>query len=422
MKNLIKIKKIEVKNNRIEYFLEIFGDIKKFFVNNENMYVKYKDSIEHIPWGIAVIPLLSNILPIIWFSDSEIVIDELDETFYKAIDKIKQGYSKMHPNAVLGGKISVKNIIDYSYESSNKCATFFSGGVDSLATLIEIIDEKPILVTLWGSDISLDDKQGWNKVRNEVIDFGKKRELENLFIKSSFRRFISEGELTKEYSKFMKDDDNWWHGAQHGIGLIGHVVPYAYKNKLKTIYIPASLSPDTINFSCASHPTIDNEFKFAGCNTIHQGFNNTRQDKISIIADYVKKSKDKLFIRVCWQSDGGENCSKCEKCSRTIMGLIAEKINPNEHGFNFDKNKLNKLEVNLKYNWILSQSLIGAWNQIKDKFTKDKQFWEKNRDVDWILDINFNKINKKKIRYKKIKDLIIHIKVTLYKILKGKFK
>ncbi|MBC5624032.1 hypothetical protein H8S10_00975 [Clostridium sp. NSJ-49] len=418
MKNLIKIKRIEVKNNRIEYFLEVFGYVKKFFVNNENMYVQYQDSIEDIPFGIAVIPLLSNILPIAWFSDAEIIIGELDKTFYNAIDNIKEGYSKMHPNANLGGKISVKNIIDYSYEPSDKCATFFSGGVDSLGTLIEIIDEKPILVTLWGSDISLDDKQGWDKVKREVVDFGNKRNLQNLLIESSFRRFISEGELTKAYSKFMKDNDNWWHGAQHGIGLIGHVAPYAYKNKLKIIYIPASLSPETINFSCASHPTIDNEFKFAGCSTVHHGFENNRQNKISIISDYIKESDDKLFIRVCWQSDGGINCSKCEKCSRTIMGLIANKINPNEHGFYIDKNTSKEIESNMKYNWILSESLIEFWNQIKNKFNKDKELWKKEESVNWILNINFNNLNRKKIINKKIKQLIIQIKVTLYKVLK----
>ena len=121
---------------------------------------------------------------------------------------------------------------------------------------------------------------------------------------------------------------------------------------------------------------------------------------------------------MCWQSDGGINCSKCEKCSRTIMGLIANKINPNEHGFYIDKNTSKEIESNMKYNWILSESLIEFWNQIKNKFNKDKELWKKEESVNWILNINFNNLNRKKIINKKIKQLIIQIKVTLYKVLK----
>lgn len=418
MKNILKIRKIEIRNNRIEYFLDVFGEVKKFFISNENMYIEYPNSVEDIPLGIAIIPVLSNILPIVWFSNSELILEELDKTFYNAIDKIKQGYAIMHPNAELGGKIIVKNIIDYSYESSNKCATFFSGGVDSLATLIKIIEEKPTLVTLWGSDISLEDEVGWENVKSEVIKFGEERGLENLIIKSNFRMFISEGELTKEYCNVMKDNDNWWHGAQHGIGLIGHIAPYAYKNKLGTIYIPASLSISTSNYSCASHPLIDNEFKFATCNTVHHGFEYTRQNKVEIISEYIKHKKDKIFIRVCWQSDGGKNCGKCEKCSRTIMGLIAEKVNPNDHGFDINEDTINKIKFNLKKNWILESAGIGLWYEIKDKFKKEKDFWKDVKCMTWILNINFSKLNKKKIRNKKIKELVVRFKVNIYELLK----
>lgn len=290
-KNLISIDGIELKKNRIDYFLKIKGEVAEVFNLNTNMFVEYRENIEEVPRGIAIIPLLSNILPIIWFSNSEIIIDELDETFYKSIEKIKNAYMKMHSKANLRGEIIVKKIINYDYKASNECATFFSGGVDSLSTLISRIDRQPKLVTLWGSDIKLQDKIGWNNVENEVVNFAENMNLKNVFIKSSFREFINEGILTKKYSKCMKDDDNWWHGAQHGIGLIGHIAPYAYIHKLNTLYIPASLSPENQNYSCASHPTIDNEFKFAGCDVVHEGFNNMRQDKVKIISEYINETK-----------------------------------------------------------------------------------------------------------------------------------
>lgn len=53
----------------------------------------------------------------------------------------------------------------------------FSGGVDAYCTLARHIDEKPDLLSLWGSDIPYDDKNGWKTLRANLFDEAKKLEL-----------------------------------------------------------------------------------------------------------------------------------------------------------------------------------------------------------------------------------------------------
>lgn len=402
-KNIIKVRNILIENNRIEYYLQVEGDVKKYFNENVNMFVEYNSEIDEVPEGIAVIPLLTNILPVAWFTDSEIQVETIDKSFYECIDDIKQGYIDMHINANLKGTFRANNIVDYKYEPHNRCATFFSGGVDSMSTLITRINEKPDLITVWGADILLDNKEAWLKVENEVVKFAKKNLLNNIIIKSNFKKFINEQRLDKSFGKDM--NDLWWHGAQHGIGLIGLVAPYAFINKMRMIYIPSSYSVKDGHVSCASYPTIDNKVKFGGCNVLHEGFENTRQDKVKNISRYIKEKDKDLFIRVCWKSSDGKNCSTCEKCSRTIMGLIAEGVDPNKHGFRIEKTQIKQIERKWKHEWIDPNSL-PLWIDIQERFNENREKIEEDKYLNWILDIDFKKENEKKqklINYLRIK-------------------
>lgn len=410
MINKIIVNDINVKKNKVEVNFKVQGSISKFF-NQNTMYIEYEEIIEGIPKGILVIPFISNVIQIAWFFDSEILVPELDKNFYSSLEEIKNSFSNMFTKAQLKGKITVDKIKDYKYTPEKKSATFFSGGVDSLATLIIRIDEKPDLVTLWGSDIKLNDKEGWNKVKNEVSNFAKSKDLKNVFIKSDFREFINERELDNEFNKVTETKDGWWFGVQHGIGLLGHIAPYAYKYKLGIMYMPASLNLKSENYRIASHPNIDNKFKVATMNVIHDGFENTRQDKIGIICDYIKKTGEDIKIRVCWQSSGGDNCSVCEKCSRTIMGIIVEGLDPNKLGFNLNKETIINIKRNWKYKWNVHGPNTMHWNDIRERYIENKEFWQ-GTELEWILKINFFKESEFK------RTLGGRVRNKLYKVIK----
>lgn len=121
MKNKFIIKDIYVKNQKIFYNYEIKGNenFKKLFWLGELFSVEYNENIDNIPKSILAIPLLSNILPIIWINNAIIYLDEIDKTFYDSIKNIKNVYKKMYSKKMYSKKIQFKGKIKYHKKVNN---------------------------------------------------------------------------------------------------------------------------------------------------------------------------------------------------------------------------------------------------------------------------------------------------------------
>lgn len=376
---------MNISERRIVFKYSVQGDWKKYFNVNTEFFIEYSEDISCTPKDIAVIPFLCNVLPIAWTFDAEIIVDELDYDFYKHLAEIKQGYVDMYPRMNFGGKLTVGTLVNHDYEVSDETAAFFSGGADSFDTLIAHAEEHPTLVTLYGSDVKLTDTTGWERVSNHALETAKQFQCKNLFITSSFRRFLKEGDLHKFVMPLV--NDGWWHGFQHGIGIISHVAPYAYLNKLKQIYIASSFS-HKYRFTCASDPTIDNHVHIGKCVTIHDGFEFSRQDKIRRICEFRRRTGIPIQLRVCWQSSGGQNCCACEKCYRTICGILAEGENPTEFGFPlYSTDTLKKIHLALKKSGFVYGVVINLWQNIQDRFREKPE--NLPEDLAWLMEMKF---------------------------------
>lgn len=388
MKNCLKITNITKKQNTIEIKYEATDVWNQLLNMNEYFFSEYDVNIENVPDSIAITPFLSNIIPMCWVFDATIVVDELDQEFYNCLEDVKKGYKDMYPNIPMKGNLIVNNLIKNEYKGT-KTAVFFSGGVDAFNTLINHIETSPDLLTVWGSDIKLKDKKGWNIVKKQIESVAQQFNLNFSSIKTNFRTFLNYQTLYKGIS--MKVNGEWWHEFQHGIGLIGLAFPLAYIKKYNTLYIASSFTESMKgNYTCASDPTIDNYFKFSNCKVVHDGYEYTRQDKINNICNYSKKGFP-INLRVCWEAAGGENCCKCEKCFRTIIGIKAEKQDPIQYGFKSDYigeyNK--KLYNQVKYNNAF------AYQDIQKRFKENYTEEETTDQLKWFRDI--------KIKYTKPK-------------------
>ncbi len=390
VKNKFIIDKVYAVKDKIYYEYRVEGteDFKKIFWMGELFSVQYNEDIENVPQSILVIPLICNILPIIWVNNATIYLDEIDKKFYKSIPNIKKGYIEMLPNIEFKGKLKAKKKVKNNIKEQNadieKTATFFSGGVDSYSTLIRKMNEKPDLITIWGADIDFENTEGWEHVKSYIQEIGKKYDLKNVLIKTAIRRFVDNSELERQYHEIL--NDNWWHAMQHGIGLIGNVAPYAYKHKLKTIYIPSTYTKYDKGIVCASIPQIDDEVKFGCTSVLCEGIDFNRQEKVNQISDYIKKNNDNIKLRVCYKSKDGENCCNCEKCYRTIMAFISQKINPNDIGFKVDKDKMQQIKEEMTNKDMMETK--GAkilWRDIQKEFKKEEKYWKTNEDINWIL-------------------------------------
>jgi len=348
-KNRLILSNTNVVDNTVEYIYEVTGEWSRFFIDGETFFIEYDFPLDGIPSGILVIPFLSNVLPISWVSDAEIIVPEIDRDFYESIPEFKQGYINMYPMINFKGNLCAEQIVKYEGPRSD-CAMLFSGGVDSKHTMISHLNEKPALICIWGADVYLDDEKGWSRVNTHLTETADNYGFNHATIKSSFRKIINQGELDLCVSA---SGNGWWYGFQHGIALICHTAPYMYVNKLKTLYIASSIKA-TEDSPIASYYTIDPFVRFSGSNVVHDGANHNRQEKICEICTYANKMNKEIHMRVCWQSLGGGNCNNCEKCFRTMLAIVAEGHNPVDYGFVWNKQVKRRLKCNFLLRYPIS--------------------------------------------------------------------
>ena len=123
----IKLLAIAKKQNRIEYDFQVSQGLSRFF-SGKPFWIEYPMEVEAVPDGIAAVPFVSSVLPLIWIGDAVLEVAQLDKAFYECIPELKKGYEAMYPETDFRGRISVGKIVDCPIGASAKCAAFFSGG------------------------------------------------------------------------------------------------------------------------------------------------------------------------------------------------------------------------------------------------------------------------------------------------------
>ena len=422
----IKLKNIEKTENKIWYNFYVSQNIRKYFNFKSEFFIEYDINISSIPDSILVIPFLANILPIAWLVDEEIEIPEIDAEFYNSIEAFKKGYVNMYPMLRFMGGVKSKIIVNNSLKEDNNHThpplCFFSGGVDSFNTLIRHLDEKPILLSIWGSDITFDDFEGWDHI-TQIIDLtANKFNLKSHRIKSSFRYFLYEDQLSQ---MVKKSGDGWWHGFQHGIGIVSHAAPIAWLYKSRVCYFASSHSEkDLVALPCASHPSIDGNFYFTGTQIIHDGFEQYRQDKMDKIVKFKNSEHYEIKLHVCWQSSGGKNCNKCEKCLRTILGIIIAGGNPDDFELHYIPSNMKYLRSLLcnRNNSLQYLILLNIYWSMQQAFNM-RYTVQKYPELGWFnkIKIEENIMDSRKFsKLKHIKKILQSCKCIIYKLLKDK--
>ena len=379
----ISIKNINKESNTIRIFFE---STLEQYLREEYLEIRYDFDVSQLPVSVAIIPFVANVLPIIWLTNAELIVEELDEDFYHSIDEFKKGYVAMYPMLNFGGKITIKHLIKNKQPDKKKTALFFSGGVDAFSSLIELRKDKtPDLITIWGADVMMANIEGWQKVEKHIKETAGKFHLPYQTIQSNFRTFIDEFQLDKLVAT---SGDGYWHGFQHGVGMLALAAPYAYLEGVENLYIASSYTKE-LHHSCASDPSIDNFVKFCGTSVIHHQFELSRQMKIKNIVS----AENKINLRVCWESTDGDNCCRCEKCYRTIAGLWAEGKNPIDYGFRTGKNFYKSMISDFTTKIYLSDIVLCLWKEIQSRFVQNESNVQEKHFLRWIKSVNLDKIN-----------------------------
>lgn len=420
MDNII-LKTIIKKRNQIIFNFEASERVSKYFTG-KHFVVDYPESIEQVPNAVLAIPFVTNTLQIAWLADCELLIPELDKDFYDSIPKFLDGFRNMYPEANFAGKLTVRKIVDCQPSKSGATATFFSGGLDATTTLLRHIDERPHLLSIWGSDVSYDNESGWNVVETRLRETANQYNLPLAVIRSRFREFDNVMKLTEDFQEVLQT--SWWYGVKHGIGLIGHAAPYAWLHGIEMVYIASSNCVEDGIVRCASDPQIDSNVAFCGSKVFHDAFEMNRMMKTNYIVEYHRNHpQTRIEVHVCWSSNTGKNCCICEKCCRTMAGFLVAGEDPEPFGFINAEDAANRVyrQIALRYKNLANYS---SWRFIQKELrrkwssTNTLPYQEK---LKWMLNFDFEhpEENECRKRYRatwKYKEIIVNMFPRLYKL------
>ena len=396
----VVLENVEVCKNRIDYSYSRDKELDIFFDDNYPFYIEYMTDIsfEEVPMSILTVPFVVNILPLCWLADFTIEVDELDETFYNSIEEIKKGFLKIYPTVKVGGGVVAKKLVRNDYESSDKTACLFSGGVDASFTFIRHRDEHPTILNVWGVDVSFDDAEGHKEVDEYCQNLAKEFETDYICIKSTIRKFVDEIYLNREMYKIL--EDYWWHGAQHSIGLLSLLAPFDFVHKVKINYIASSFTQEDFENGVKSitYPVVDDALKIAGTNMCHDGFDHARIQKIEYICKVCMEEDRNIDLKVCFHYVNGKNCCKCEKCYRTIMGILVFDENLERYGFSLKSKDAKEIKR------FLYCHEVGEfrWRPIQKAYIEN----DKNKNIKWIRKFKFNNLASFKSRALRLIDKV----------------
>lgn len=340
MENKFIINDVKIENNTFIYDYEIKGEWIKYFNLDEPFFVNYSQKIQGgVPSSLAVIPLVCNVLPLAALFNGKIIVNSLERNFYNCIEPLMKSLKEMWENCNESWHFEYKNLVcvekiedlnQNQKELSN--VLYFSGGVDAYSSLIRHECENLKIVTVIGADLSYKNEKGADNIIAKNREIARMHNVDMIIIKSSLRHFIKDAEISAYLSPLIHD--NFWHGFQHGIGMWGLLAGILVEFNIDKVFFASSFSSkDDAKIRCGSDPSIDEWFKIGRAHVVHDGYELSRQDKISNICSYSKKNNKKIGLRVCYRSVIGDNCCRCEKCIRTIIGLLAENVNPIDYGF-----------------------------------------------------------------------------------------
>ncbi len=302
-----------------------------------------------------MIPLVANLAPIAWFSGASLKVTTLDKRFADSLGEVREIFARDHTSVGEGdSSLDVERLV-HTPASGPKHAMLFSGGVDAYATFFRHRDENLDLVSIHGADIPIDDEAQWQTLvdltaREPVLAPHPKRHIESNLL--GFYTY---------HVNLLVESKAWWGTVQHGLALNALVAPLGNARGYSKVYIASSYT-ESIQIKWGSTPEIDNSIAWSGCEIVHDGYELQRIDKIDLIATESEAGAVNIKLRVCYSElNYGLNCSSCEKCFRTILGISLSGVNPGAYGFSVGSDAYTRISELVKCGFATAGSRYFWW-------------------------------------------------------------
>lgn len=360
----IIIDRITADDGTLECSVRSSADLERFF-SDESFRTSYDVSIADVPEGVLAIPVLAQVCPVAWANGADVYVDEVDATFARALEDVKESLCEMH-DFLEGGTLYARRTVEPEPATGDESGLLFTGGVDSTCSYVRHREESPTLVSIRGWTITPDsaDDEKWDALRSRVSNFAADHDCETAFVESNMLSFLDHPMLLAHYKRHV--DGGWYSSVGHGLGLLGLCAPMAYARGMDDLYVAAT-HWDGIDLEWGSRPDIDEHIRWAGTQCHHDAYELTRQERVDVIADYIRTDDPNLQLQTCNDQMAG-NCGKCEKCYRTAVGLRLSGLEPVDHGYPFADSDYHRLRRSLERgDWVLGEDERHMWADIRER-------------------------------------------------------
>ena len=260
--------------------------------------------------------LVSSLMPAFKAGEKRIAIDEeicpeLRAGLKTAMKWIRQWY--YDPERSL---VKIESKAEQSTgagESRNRTAFFFSGGIDSLATLranrLNIPADHPRSI-----------KDGILVYGLEVYEPGSFAHVTRALAKIAADAGI---DMISVYTNVRELDLDWHFWEYQWEGAVFSSIAHALIRRIGNVCIAATHDTTSL-MPLGSHPLLDPLYGSCTLRVLHDGILLSRFERTKLIADWDVGREN---LRVCNQSEQYSaeslNCGACEKCVRTMLAFSA---------------------------------------------------------------------------------------------------
>ncbi|GGC96076.1 hypothetical protein [Undibacterium terreum] len=256
------------------------------------------------PWVIAMLPIAAARHENIQLS---LPVDALLLENLRGISKIWSGwYPELSEVAIDCSTFSSIETL-----KPEKCAAFFSGGIDSYYTIarrlpdsgtgLPVVGHIDDLLSVWGFDVSANDEASFSPMAKGLISAAKQIRRKHAIIRTNLR-----DNRTPWFTR--------WGPLTNGAGLA--FISLVLEKRYRQVVLGSSF-PNYTYVDWGSHPLVDHLFSTSATQIVHDGPSVTRVQKTDLAAQFPPAQS---ALHVC-HAIGDDNCSECEKCYRTMITL-----------------------------------------------------------------------------------------------------
>jgi hypothetical protein len=165
----------------------------------------------------------------------------------------------------------------------------------------------------------------------------------------------------------------WWENFAHGIFLLSMCAPFTYCSGIGRLMISSS---DTAKLAApwGSMPASDQQIGWGNLEVIHDSYDYTKFEKIrEVLVPFLSSRRLVGFpISVCTGkqsvrvASGKLNCGQCGKCTRTMLMLLENGVDPGECEFDMTKFSPRSIRIGLENGYIKIPEASDAWGFVFD--------------------------------------------------------